>query len=125
MTVLFRKRESRRGRLQRLLADVLAVEHAGEADLLDGRVGLLAGVRQVVADRRHRQHPAAVGEDAVAIESRASVEHLYVGQARDRVEAGDDLALLERPRIAAACEHDADRGPWIPVKPLADEFGEL
>src|SRR5690606_31476908 len=62
--------------LDRAPADVVAVELARPRDAGHFRVGALLRVGDRVAQRAHAQHAAAGGDDAVAFQARAGVEHL-------------------------------------------------
>src|SRR5258708_15344684 len=102
----------RLGRLHR--RDVRAMETAVKAYPPDVLVGPGAGLRDAVARRHHRQHPAAAGDVPVVGVLGPGVERQHV--VVERVETIDDVAGLVPARVAATGQHHADRRPRAPLE---------
>src|SRR4051812_26800127 len=97
---------------QGAVADVLAVLHAVEADLIDRLIG--AGARHLhrVAERSDAEDTAAVGDDGLAFLAGTGVEHAaIVAWLRQAV---DLVALARLIRIAVRGEHHAERRAAVP-----------
>src|SRR3954447_18653317 len=92
-------RVSNRHRLHRAQRDVAPHLLALELDLLRGLIRLAARLLGGLAQPRDVEHPAAGGDDLVAVLRRPGVEDLYVKRV-DRAEALDDVALRGRLGIA-------------------------
>ena len=82
----------------RLRRDVAAEMRAVEMDFLHGGVG--GGLRgfQILAQRRHAEDAAAVGDDLAVLQRRAGVENFRVRQFRRLGQAEDRLALRDNCR---------------------------
>ena len=87
-----------------------------------------AGMRHLerIAQPGHAQHPAATGDDVVALALRAGVidEQVIPGIAVGRI-AGDHIAQIRLARIAGRCQHHAQGAAPVPfglhlVQPALD-----
>src|SRR6185295_4042103 len=89
--------------------DVLAIAHVGKGDAIARAVGKLARGHDAVADGRHVENPAAVGDEAIALACRPCVkdERPFLLGLADAVDRGADVVARG---IFTAREHDGDRG---------------
>src|SRR2546428_12207118 len=97
------------------MADVAAKLHAVEADALDYVVGTCARDAQRIAERGDAHHAPAMGDERIALQPRAGVEHAAVG--RRRGQAFDAIALARLVRIAGGGGHPAARAAARPPRP--------
>src|SRR3954451_14304934 len=101
--------------LHRAQRDVRSHLLSVELNLLGGRVGAPPCVGRRLAEARDVQDAPAGGDDVVALERRAGVEHLGLERV-DRTQALDHVALRCRLRVAAGGEHDGNGPQLLPVE---------
>src|SRR5918995_2412760 len=99
---------------QRSMADVLAVLHAVEADALERCVGPRAGDLDRIAERGDAKHPAAAGDDVLALETRPGMEHPAVG--RGLWQPGDEVAFTRLIGITVRRDHHAEGRAPVPLR---------
>src|SRR5262249_42038384 len=101
-------------RRDRVVADVAPQLHAVKLYLPGHLVGALLRGAHVVAQRGHAQHPAAAGDEVVAADRGAGVEHMAV--LAGRRQAVDGIALARVVGVAGGGQHHAQRHPRVPLR---------
>jgi len=89
---------------------------SGPIDRADRAVGALARRGEVAAERRHPEHAAAIGEDALAVEPCAGVEDLDLRLACRALEAADLGAAQRVVGIAPGRQDDTQGALVVPAQ---------
>src|SRR5215213_7417599 len=113
MAISPRRCVSASGALDRPVADVFAVVHSVEVDVLDGVVGALLRVGDGFAEGGDGEDAAAVGDDLAVGFTRTGVEDFDVGHGVGLFDAGDGQAAGVLAGVAFAGGDDAKGGAGV------------
>src|SRR5438552_2200702 len=93
-------------------ADVAPAESVRPADAVDRRIGARLRLADGLAERRHVENTAAVGEDPAAFRPGAGVEDLDALHLGGIIEPRDHRALGVAAGIALGRHHHGECGIW-------------